>query len=80
MDCTHRPRPRLSSAAETHPSRCDAHHIHEYSAGGVTDIDNLELDCHGDHALIHQHGFDPRRTPTNPRGGLMIMSYPLIIF
>ena len=51
------------------PSRCDAHHVHEYSAGGVTNIDNLELDCHGDHALIHQHGFDPRRTPTNPRAG-----------
>ncbi len=47
------------------PSRCDAHHVHEYSTGGATDIDNLELDCHGDHALIHQHGFDPRRQPAN---------------
>ena len=51
------------------PSRCDAHHIHEYSAGGATNIDNLELDCHGDHTLIHQHGFDPRRQPANRGAG-----------
>ena len=51
------------------PSRCDAHHVHEHSAGGATNIDNLELDCHGDHALIHQHGFDPRRQPSNPGAG-----------
>jgi len=43
------------------PSRTHAHHVDEFSAGGSTDVSNLELDCHTDHGLIHQHDFDPRR-------------------
>ena len=51
----------------TDPSRCEAHHDDEFGGDGQTDIDNLELLCHRDHTLTHQHAFDPRRRPGQPR-------------
>ena len=38
------------------PSRCDAHHIHHWTDGGPTDLDNLVLLCHTHHHHLHQHG------------------------
>ena len=38
------------------PSRCDAHHVHHWTDGGPTDLDNLVLLCHTHHHHIHQHG------------------------
>jgi len=38
------------------PSRCDAHHIHHWTDGGPTDLDNLVLLCHRHHHHLHQHG------------------------
>ena len=49
------------------PSRCEAHHDDEFGGEGQTDIDNLELLCHQDHTLTHQHAFDSRRRPGQPR-------------
>ncbi|MEM9522109.1 MAG: DUF222 domain-containing protein [Actinomycetota bacterium] len=34
--------------------RCEAHHLHEWRAGGPSDIDNLELLCHTCHGLAHR--------------------------
>jgi len=39
------------------PSRCDAHHIHHWTDGGPTDLDNLVLLCHRHHHHLHQHGY-----------------------
>ena len=39
------------------PSRCDAHHIEHWVAGGPTDLDNLVLLCHRHHHHLHQHGY-----------------------
>lgn len=55
----------VHSGAE--PSRCEAHHHDDFGSGGPTNIDNLELVSHRDHSLLHQHGFDPRRRPKQPR-------------
>lgn len=42
--------------------RCQAHHPHEWEAGGPTDVDNLELKCHTCHGVAHRgtRG-DPKR-------------------
>ncbi len=57
-----------------HPSRCDAHHIHHWTHGGPTDLDNLVLLCHTHHHHLHQHGHqmipqpDGTWTPTKATG------------
>lgn len=38
------------------PSRCAAHHVHHWTHGGPTDLDNLVLLCHRHHHHLHQHG------------------------
>ncbi len=38
------------------PSRCDAHHIHHWTHGGPTNLNNLVLLCHRHHHHLHQHG------------------------
>ena len=38
-------------------SWCDAHHLTEWSAGGVTSIDNAVLLCRRHHTLIHHGGW-----------------------
>jgi len=35
----------------------DAHHIHHWSAGGETSLDNLILLCNKHHRLVHEGGF-----------------------
>ena len=49
----------------THPSRCEAHHLVWWQppANGPTDIDNLALVCGHDHHLIHDHGHQLIRDP-----------------
>ena len=34
-----------------------AHHIHHWSRGGRTDLDNLVLVCHFHHKLVHEYGW-----------------------
>jgi hypothetical protein len=36
----------------------DAHHIHHWSRGGETSLDNLMLLCDHHHRLVHEGGFD----------------------
>jgi len=44
------------------PSQCDAHHAGaDWQNGGHTDIEQLELQCGRDHALIHRHADGPGR-------------------
>ena len=35
----------------------DAHHIHHWSAGGETNLDNLMLLCSSHHRLVHEGGY-----------------------
>ncbi|GIE93409.1 HNH endonuclease signature motif containing protein [Paractinoplanes rishiriensis] len=36
------------------PRWCDAHHLHPWSAGGVTSLDNLVLVCRHHHRALHE--------------------------
>lgn len=40
-----------------------AHHIHWWSRGGRTDLDNLVLICGHHHRLVHEHGWRVEREP-----------------
>ena len=40
-----------------------AHHVHWWSRGGATDLDNLILVCAFHHTLVHEHGWGVRRDP-----------------
>jgi len=37
--------------------RCDAHHVHHWSDGGATSLDNLVLLCRRHHRAVHEGGF-----------------------
>jgi hypothetical protein len=37
--------------------RCDAHHVHHWSDGGATCLDNLVLLCRRHHRVVHEGGF-----------------------
>lgn len=43
-----------------HRNYLDAHHIHHWSEGGETSLDNLALLCTHHHKLIHEGGFQMR--------------------
>ena len=45
--------------------RCDAHHIHTWTDGGSTSLDNLVLLCSFHHHLIHRHNCDTKLLPDN---------------
>jgi hypothetical protein len=53
---------------------CDGHHIHWFSRGGPTRIDNLVLLCRRHHKRLHQPGWHAKLLPdatfevTNPNG------------
>ena len=53
---------------------CDGHHIHWFSRGGPTRIDNLVLLCRRHHKRLHQPGWHAKLLPdatfevTNPDG------------
>ncbi len=50
-----------------HPRRCQAHHVREWDADGLTDIDNLALLCVRHHISVHEGGWTISRTPgTSP--------------
>lgn len=34
-----------------------AHHVHHWTRGGETNLDNLALVCHFHHKLVHEHGW-----------------------
>jgi hypothetical protein len=34
--------------------RCQAHHVHEYSRGGLTTLENAALVCSYHHHLVHE--------------------------
>ena len=42
---------------------CDAHHLHHWSEGGETKLDNLVLLCRHHHVLVHQAGWQIEGTP-----------------
>ncbi len=50
----------------------DAHHIHHWADGGATHIDNLVLLCRRHHRLLHEGGFELRRTA----GGAFLFADP----
>ena len=55
-------------------SRCDAHHVVPWEAGGPTDLDNIVLKCPRHHHLHHQPGWHDKLLPdgtyvvTDPSG------------
>jgi hypothetical protein len=46
----------------THERFVDGHHIKHWSQGGETSLDNLVLLCRYHHMLMHEGGFDCRKT------------------
>ena len=46
----------------THERFVDGHHIHHWSKGGETSLDNLVLLCRHHHVLVHEGGFSCERT------------------
>jgi hypothetical protein len=40
--------------------RCQAHHIHHWADGGLTNLSNLCLLCWGCHHRIHHYGWQVR--------------------
>jgi hypothetical protein len=44
-------------------SRCDAHHLRWWSAGGRTDLANLALVCAFHHRCVHEGGWQLDRKP-----------------
>jgi hypothetical protein len=45
----------------THRHFIDGHHIHHWSEGGETSLDNLVLLCRRHHRLVHEGGFGCER-------------------
>lgn len=50
------------------PSRCEAHHVHEWERDGRTDLDNMVLLCTRHHHAVHEGGLAIRRRPEHPPG------------
>ncbi|MGI8769142.1 MAG: DUF222 domain-containing protein, partial [Propionibacteriaceae bacterium] len=44
-------------ACDRPPTRCHAHHLTEWAAGGTTDLTNGALLCDTHHRQIHRHGW-----------------------
>jgi hypothetical protein len=50
------------------PSRCEAHHVHEWEHGGGTDLDNMVLLCTRHHHAVHERRMKISRRPEHPPG------------
>jgi hypothetical protein len=50
------------------PTRCEAHHVHEWERGGGTDLDNMLLLCTRHHHAVHEGRMSIRRRPEHPPG------------
>jgi hypothetical protein len=50
------------------PSRCEAHHVHEWEHGGGTDLDNMLLLCTRHHHAVHEGRIRITRRPEHPPG------------
>jgi hypothetical protein len=50
------------------PSRCEAHHVHEWENGGGTDLDNMVLLCTRHHHAVHEGRMSIRHRPEHPPG------------
>lgn len=51
------------------PTWCEGHHVHWYSDGGPTNLDNLVLLCSRHHHTLHRRGW---HASLNPDGGLRV--------
>jgi hypothetical protein len=50
------------------PTRCEAHHVHEWEHGGATDLDNMVLLCSRHHHAVHEGRMRISRRPEHPPG------------
>jgi hypothetical protein len=50
------------------PSRCEAHHVHEWEHGGSTDVDNMVLLCTRHHHAVHEGRMRISQRPEHPPG------------
>jgi hypothetical protein len=50
------------------PSRCEAHHVHEWERDGSTDLDNMLLLCTRHHHAVHEGRMRISRQPEHPPG------------
>jgi hypothetical protein len=50
------------------PSRCEAHHVHEWERGGSTDLDNMVLLCTRHHHAVHEGRMTIQRRPEHLPG------------
>jgi hypothetical protein len=50
------------------PTRCEAHHVHEWERGGGTDLDNMVLLCTRHHHAVHDGRMSIRHRPEHPPG------------
>ncbi|MEU0885463.1 DUF222 domain-containing protein [Lentzea sp. NPDC005914] len=48
------------------PRHCDAHHIHHWTDGGGTSVDNAVLVCRHHHTLIHQSEWEVKMVSGTP--------------
>ena len=55
------------------PAHCDAHHLHHWTDGGPTRLQNLVLVCGRHHTLRHEGGW---RVLRDPGGGRVTLSPP----
>ncbi len=50
------------------PSRCEAHHVNDWTHGGGTDLDEMALVCTRHHHLVHEGRWTLVRTPGHRPG------------
>jgi hypothetical protein len=62
----HRDRHCAFPGCRVNVSRCRAHHVEHWEAGGPTDVDNCVLLCERHHHSVHEGGWTVRAQGTDP--------------